>query len=43
MFGDTSGVMEKEILKQAATHARRNSAIAHSRRASAAGSAQDFA
>lgn len=43
VFGDTSGEMEKQILKQAATHARRNSAIAESRRASAAGAAKDFA
>lgn len=43
VFGDTSGEMEKEILKQAAMHARRNSAVAESRRASAAGQTKDFA
>lgn len=41
VFGDTSGEMEKETLKQSALHACRNSAIAQSRRDSAAGDTED--
>jgi len=46
VFGDTSGVLEKELMKQAAGNARRNSAeaMSRSRRASATdGGAKDFA
>lgn len=46
VFGDTDGAVEKEMMKQAAGHARQNSAIAvsQSRRASAASAGgKDFA